>query len=267
MMDVNWPNLARVLLTPRLILSKSAPWHCFAKSVRHERVRAGSCLVTQSQNTSERADNQTTSVRLSVSWTLFSYRWHVKVLPTCRQLLQPGRSPPVQYRRIYFGPALSRSASMSQSGSVCDLHSHMPAAAEREVLCCRAGHHGAARWLGSRRFRSRSSGSAKVTSFRVSISAVHLQNEWIHLKQQQTVIKVCLLPSFNPVLIFIFSVKVRRRARKQKVKKLSYRFSVTSWCNAGFRLNMKHFAVNKIKACSHSFSNLCNDFKLFVEYI
>lgn len=137
MMDVNWPNLARVLLTPRLILSKSAPWHCFAKSVRHERVRAGSCLVTQSQNTSERADNQTTSAQLSVSWTLFSYRWHVKVLPTCRQLLQPGRSPPVQYRRIYFGPALSRSASMSQSGSVCDLHSHMPA--PQSARCCVVG--------------------------------------------------------------------------------------------------------------------------------
>lgn len=93
MMDVNWPNLARVLLTPRLILSKSAPWHCFAKSVRHERVRAGSCLVTQSQNTSKRADNQATSVRLSVSWTLFSYRWHVKVLPTCRQLLRRAAAP------------------------------------------------------------------------------------------------------------------------------------------------------------------------------
>lgn len=93
MMDVNWPNLACVLLTPRLILSKSAPWHCFAKSVRHERVRAGSCLVTKSQNTSERADNQTTSARLSVSWTLFSYRWHVKVLPTCRQLLRRAAAP------------------------------------------------------------------------------------------------------------------------------------------------------------------------------
>lgn len=49
----------------------------------------------------------------------------------------PGRSPPVQYRRIYFGPALSRSASMSQSGSVCDLHSHMPA--PQSARCCVVG--------------------------------------------------------------------------------------------------------------------------------
>lgn len=134
-------------------------WVCthrlLAKSVRHIQARVGSYLVIQSQNIAR------FSVWLSLTpvyWTLRSYyRWHGKlcVLCSCRCIwafiytdsMQAACSSPTYcsdkciLEPCSAGHPVSQ-ASMSQAGSVCDLHSHMPggllirAAAERQVLCC-----------------------------------------------------------------------------------------------------------------------------------
>lgn len=203
-----------------------------AKSVRHMWAIVVSCLVIRSQNTASCAWSvwhlysehcaHTGEMKSCVCSAATCVSEHVSAHTDYMQAacFQQGCSPTYCsdkciLERCSAGHAVSQ-VSMSQAGSVCDLHSHMPSGLlirpQQRGRCCvvQAGHHG-----GSSTVTQRAGGGYKVSVQGSEPGHLFFKGRlilvWVSLFIRKAVIYLSSVrPTLKSIFIFIINEKSTR---------------------------------------------------------